>query len=200
MFGPQGPHREDLDAILPDRPALLFSIDAHSVWVNSAALESAGITRNTPDPSPGFSFYARDAAREPTGFVLEVAALMPVAEAVEPITADLFGRLLTGWLPRAAAAGITAVFDAGMPPAGADPDALAAVYTDLNARGLLPFRVVVSHLVQGPPIEDAVARTLAMGGVLKIVGDGTAEGHTACLLHHYADKPDSAGKSALTDQ
>ena len=210
MFGPEGPHRRDLDAILSDRPAVLFSIDGHSLWVNSAALALAGITRESPDPKPGFSFYARDAAGEPTGFVLEVAALLPVVHAVEPITVDLFRRLLAEWAPKAAAAGITAVFDAGMPPAGDDPDVLASVYTDLEAEGRLPFRVVVSALLGGPPIDDAVARTreltarcsteLVRGGVLKIVGDGTVEGHTGCLLEAYADRPGFAGQTALSDE
>lgn len=208
MFGPEGPNRADLDPILPDRPALLFAIDGHSVWVNSAALNLAGITRDTPDPAPGFSYYKRDADGEPTGFVLEAAASLGIADAVEPITPALFSRLLAGWLPVAAAAGITAVFDAGMPPAGEDPGALGAVYTDLEQRGLLPFRVVVSEMVKGPPVEGAVARTLNIraryntelvrGGVMKILGDGTAEGHTAYLLEPYADTQE-VGKSALSD-
>ena len=210
MFGPDGPHRDALDALVSDRPILLFAIDGHSLWVNSATLERAGITRETPDPAPGFSYYARDAAGEPTGFVLEVAALLPVVHAVEPITAELFGRLLTQWAPKAAAAGITAVFDAGVPPAGDDPAALTSVYTDLEAAGLLPFRVVVSSLVGGPPIDNAVVRALELsrrcdtelvrGGVLKIVGDGTVEGHTGCLLEAYADRPGFTGKTALSDE
>lgn len=209
MFGPEGPRREDLDVLLPDRPALFFAIDAHSLWVNSAALRVAGVTADSPDPVPRFSYYARDADGQPTGFVLEAAAMLPLADAVEPITAELFGRMVGDWLPAAAAAGITAVFEAGMPPAGADPGALAEVYTTLEAQGRLPFRVVLSHFVKGPPIENVVDQVLAQrrgydtelvrGGVLKIVGDGTVEGHTGYLLNPYTDKPDSCGQSALTD-
>ena len=39
-----------LDALVPDRPAFLPNRDGHSAWVNSTALELAGITRDTPDP------------------------------------------------------------------------------------------------------------------------------------------------------
>ncbi len=35
---PDSPHKTVLDAALPDRPAVLFSNDLHSVWLNSAAL------------------------------------------------------------------------------------------------------------------------------------------------------------------
>ena len=57
--------RRDLDAILPDRPALLASADGHSSWVNSKALELAGVTAATPDPEGGR--IERDAAGAPIG-------------------------------------------------------------------------------------------------------------------------------------
>ncbi len=157
MFGPEGPHRQDLDAILPDRPALLFAIDGHSVWVNTATLRRAGITRDSPDPVPGFSYYARDASGEPTGVVLEAPAIMGILGAVDPLTPQRLAEQFAEWAPKAAAAGVTALFDAGMPPAGDDPDGLADIYTDAEARGELPFRVVVSHLCKEPPIDDTVA-------------------------------------------
>ncbi|MCB0934074.1 MAG: amidohydrolase family protein [Mycobacterium sp.] len=210
MVGPAGPQRDDLDAILPDRPVLLVAIDAHSMWVNSATLEQAGITRDTPDPVPGFSSFGRGSDGEPNGFVLEAPAMIRVLGAVEPLTRELLAELFSTWAPKAAAAGITAMFDAGMPPVGDDPDGLADVYTELEASGLLPFRVVVSHLVKEPPIEDAVDRVRALrdrlgtelvtGGVLKIVGDGTLEGHTGYLLEPYADLPDSVGQSPFSEE
>ncbi|MFO7164630.1 MAG: amidohydrolase [Mycolicibacterium hassiacum] len=210
MFGPQGPTRAELDELIPDRPAILFAIDAHSAWVNSAALRLAGITRDTADPVPGFSFYVRDDDGEPTGWVLELPAVLGLVDAVEPMTRAVLTRLLAQWAPKAAAAGITAVFDAGLPPGPGDPGALVGVYTDLEAQGLLPFRVVASHIVKAPPVDDAVARTTALrdrfatdlvkAGVLKILGDGTAEGYTAHLLEPYADRPDSVGSSPFSPQ
>ena len=59
-FGTAGPHRAALDAVVGDRPVLLESTDGHSAWVNSRALELAGITRATPDPPRGR--IERDAA------------------------------------------------------------------------------------------------------------------------------------------
>lgn len=210
MFGPEGPHRADLDAIVPDRPVLLFAIDGHSVWVNSKALEIAGITTDTVDPVPGFSFYARDDAGEPTGYVLELPAALGLIDAIEPMTKSLLTRLFAQWAPRAAAAGITAVFDAGLPPTDNDPGELVTIYTDLEAKGLLPFRVLASHLVKSPPVDDAVSQALALqhrfdtelvkGGVLKIIGDGTAEGYTAHLLEPYADRLDSVGQTPFSPE
>ena len=209
MFGPEGPNRKLLDEILPDRPALMCAIDGHSLWANSMALEIAGVTADSIDPVPDFSFYTRDEAGEPTGFVLEMPALLPIVNAVEPMTKALLAQLFREWAPKAAAAGITAMFDAGIPPLGDEPGGLATVYTDAEAMGQLPFRVVASHLIKAPPIDDAVAETLdfsaclgtelVSGGVLKILGDGTVEGHTACLLEPYTDMPESRGQAPFTD-
>jgi predicted amidohydrolase YtcJ len=64
-FGPRGPHRQLLDAVVPDRPVFLTDRDTHSVLVNSKALALAGITRATGDPVGGV--VVKDAAGEPTG-------------------------------------------------------------------------------------------------------------------------------------
>lgn len=210
MFGPEGPNRADLDRILPDRPAFFFAIDAHSLWVNSAALAKAGVNRDTPDPIPGFSYYVRDENGEPTGYVLEVDAVLSLVNAVDPISLEALQTLLEDWLPKASAAGITTVFDAGVPPIGDDQAAVLGHYVDLDHRGALPFRVVASYSVKAPPVDDAVAKLngirkrvasdLVDVAVVKIVGDGTQEGYTAWLIEPYADKPDSIGASPFTEE
>src|SRR5918992_2433202 len=43
VFGEAGPRREELDAIVPDRPVFLLNTDVHGAWVNSAALRAGGI-------------------------------------------------------------------------------------------------------------------------------------------------------------
>lgn len=209
MFGPDGPTRAELDQVLPDRPGFFFAIDGHSLWANSAALKQAGVNRDTPDPIPGFSYYVRDEDGEPTGYILEVNAVLALVDAVEPISADTMQSLLEQWLPKASAAGITTVFDAGVPPIGEDQGALLAHYVDLDHRGALPFRVVASYSVKAPPIDDVVtkftgirkrvASELVDVAVVKIVGDGTQEGYTAWLIEPYADKPDSIGASPFTE-
>ena len=47
------PTREALDAVVPDRPVFLTNKDGHGSWVNSRALELAGIDASTPDPADG---------------------------------------------------------------------------------------------------------------------------------------------------
>ena len=67
------PTKEDLDAIVPDRPVFLMNRDVHGAWVNSKALAVAGITADTPDPADGR--IERDPVTgEPTGTLHEGAA------------------------------------------------------------------------------------------------------------------------------
>ncbi len=65
------PTRELLDAVAPHHPVFLQSRDRHSAWVNTKALEQAGITAQTPDPPGGV--LVRDAQGQPTGYLLEAA-------------------------------------------------------------------------------------------------------------------------------
>lgn len=209
MFGPNGPNRYELDAILPDRPGFFFAIDGHSLWANSRALELAGVNRETKDPVPGFSYYVRDDAGEPTGYILETDAVLSLVNAIDPINPVGMMRLLEGWLPRASEAGITSIFDAGVPPVGGKQAHLLAIYTHLDDQGLLPFRVVASYLVKSPPVDDVVQNLLALRerissklvtvNVVKLIGDGTQGGYTAWLIDPYADKPDNTGSSPFTD-
>lgn len=210
MFPPEGPNRAELDAILPDRPAFFFAIDGHSLWANSKALEMAGVNRDTPDPIPRFSYYARDQKGDPTGYVLEVNAVLSLVNAVEPISGQAMGKLMEGWLPKAAAAGITTVFDAGVPPIGSDQGAMIALYVDAEKRGVLPFRVSASYSVKSPPIENTVealtdirkriSSELVHVDIVKIIGDGSQGGYTAWLIEPYADMPSSTGGSPFTEE
>ena len=66
LFPPGGPRRQDLDRVVSDRPVIFSSEDGHSSWVNSKALELAGVTNDTPDPAGGIIERDPDTG-EPSG-------------------------------------------------------------------------------------------------------------------------------------
>ena len=66
------PTKEDLDAVAPDIPVVLTRVCGHATWVNSKALEIAGITKDTPDPVGGE--IIRDENGEPTGVLTDTAS------------------------------------------------------------------------------------------------------------------------------
>ena len=71
VFPSGNPPKEPLDRVVADRPVRLWSRDGHSVWVNSRALEIAGVSRDTPDPVDGW--IVRDEDGEPAGTLHEGA-------------------------------------------------------------------------------------------------------------------------------
>src|SRR6266487_6823124 len=88
------PARQDLDALVPDRPVLLINRDHHGARVNSRALELAGITRDTADPADGR--IERDAAGDPTGALHEGAMDLVRAVAQPPSENELVKGLTEG--------------------------------------------------------------------------------------------------------
>jgi predicted amidohydrolase YtcJ len=207
-FPPTGPRKEDLDAIWPDKPVFLCAIDIHCAWVNSKALQLAGITKDTPDPVPGFSRFERDPGTgEPTGYLIEPPAMVKVLEASEPFTLDSVAASLKQWLPKASAAGITSVMDAGV--IVVDEDEAYGHYVELERAGALPMRVVGTHYYNDPKVDPipiiASLRAkydteLVRASILKLNIDGGPEPYTAYMLEPYSDKPDTRGVTLIAPE
>ncbi len=72
-FGSEGPKKEDLDEIFPDRPARMQDFTDHACWYNSIALDMLGVADGSGHiESPiGKAEVIRDKNGEPTGWVLE---------------------------------------------------------------------------------------------------------------------------------
>ena len=60
------PYYEELDKVSPDNPVLLTHASGHSSYVNGKALQLAGITEKTPNPSGG------DIVKDPSGKLVGV--------------------------------------------------------------------------------------------------------------------------------
>jgi len=191
------PRREHLDAIVPDRPVLLKSIDGHNAWVNTRALDLAGITRHTPNPPGGI--IERDAhSGEATGILREWTAMELVESRLPaPTPRD---RVMAGWafLQRAAAVGIVSVHEAM-----AHEEELLA-YQALERDGDLHMRVQASLLCEPDKglaqidhllhLRESFQSALLTPRTAKIFVDGVIEGRTALLLEPYADMPGYRGE------
>lgn len=215
-FPPEGPTRQMIDPFTPDRPAVLKAIDGHHMWANSKALEIAGITASTPDPLPGKSWFQRDPkTREPTGFLVEHAAMEQLKQALidrgYPFeTPQRLERGMNAGVPMLAAAGITTLFDAGMK----DPAVTFDLLHRMEQQGKLSLRVYGSYVYRpdlnpGETPEDAVTRFRALqkqyhspylgAQMIKTFLDGTETNHTAYMIESFTDRPESHGEP-LIDQ
>jgi predicted amidohydrolase YtcJ len=189
------PTRAQLDAALSDRPATLVCFDGHSSWVNSKAMEAAGITRDTPDPPAGA--ITRDAAGQPDGLLKESAQQL-VRKVMPPITRDGQRLALLAGIARAHQLGVTSVQNAS---GNAEEFAL---YEDLRRSGELKLRVY-SALSVAPGFTaadadrfDAIRASVAgdrffKAGAAKLLIDGVIETNTAVMLAPYDNNPKSTG-------
>lgn len=71
-----------LDSIAPHNPVLMLSQSLHNYLVNSAALQKAGITKATPNPTAN-SYYEKNEAGDFTGLIVEQEAVQPIMKVIE---------------------------------------------------------------------------------------------------------------------
>jgi len=180
------PTAAQLDRVVPDRPAFFVNRDIHAAWVNTRALEVAGITARTPDPPHGRIERGRDGA--PSGTLHESAV-----DLVRPLTPTPAQEERVSGLQEAQAylhrLGITAWQDAWVTPVD------LAAYRLVAERGQLTGRVAacqwwdrerggdqIDELVEGRRVST-IGRLQA--GTVKIMQDGVAENQTAAMLWPY---------------
>lgn len=196
-FGIDGPTAAALDAIVPDRPAVIIDEGGHTAWANSLALAAAGITKDTPDPVPGAHFFQRDEEGNPTGWLVEGAAISPVTDALGLVSEKALRETAPDFFRSMSEVGLTAAFDAGMIDTG---EAGRRVAFELAERGELPVRMIASLYVNRPDdLKTAHARLADISSryqheyftvnTLKLSLDGTVEAKTAVTLKPYA-KPE----------
>ncbi len=206
-FGPIGPTRQLIDAVVPDRPAIIMDEGLHAAWANTRALQELNITKDTPDPMPGFSYYKRDADGVATGYLLEgTADLATVGLDVfnEETAAD--GVAYTFEVMNAY--GVTSAYDAGALDL---KQILHPVLRQLEESGRMTIRIIGTYRPEGPEdIEDAMRmaeqyRETIKGDYyhyrqFKIMDDGTVEGRTAAMFEDYQGEPGNSGATVYTEE
>lgn len=194
-FGNMPMHRSMLDEVAPDNPVSLVDISGHSIWVNSRALELAGITADSTAPPGGV--IERDARGRPSGVLRESASGL-VRRLIPPPTAEQSMQALKWSLEQMLSHGITSFTDAGV------NGVTMQAYADLADRGLLKQRVRACMMMFGlafggsnsgipPYIEqrNLYARVRFSPDCIKLVLDGVpTDGHTAAMVEPYENTED----------
>ncbi|HEX7012066.1 MAG TPA: amidohydrolase [Steroidobacteraceae bacterium] len=190
------PTARELDSVIKDRPAVLTRVDGHAIWVNSAALEIAGIDANTKDP-PGGQIL-RDASGNPTGVLIDAATAL-VEKHIPPATDEEMKRILRAAMQKLASLGLTGVHDAGI-------DARQyRIYQELGAEGQLPIRIYAMladseparRVMEAGPRMPQFDERLQMRAV-KAWADGALGSRGAALLEDYSDQPHHRGLMLYT--
>jgi predicted amidohydrolase YtcJ len=193
---PSFPTAADLDAVVSEHPVALEDKSHHATWVNSRALELAGLTASTPDP-PGGEIL-RDEAGKPTGILLETAAESVDAIIPEPDVGIMVEALRQG-MSEAQRLGLTGFHDPG------HPVVLAALQV-LRARGEMGLRALVHLPSEGLDAARKLGLRSGLGDVylriggVKIFADGALGPQSAHLLAPYEGTASHRGIPTLAAQ
>jgi hypothetical protein len=185
---PDFPTCHDLDRVAPNHPVYLDRKDMHSCWVNSRALQIAGVTRETPDP-PGAAI-GRDAEGEPDGLLYESATAI-ARRAISDPPEDARTAMRRGF-SELVSVGVVGFHDCE------GPDAFSA-FQQLDTTGDLPVRVVILLAYGG--LDEAIKVGLRTGfgsdylrtGPVKIFSDGSLGSLTAEMLEPFEGRPGNYG-------
>lgn len=208
---PELPDAVVLSEAVPNHPVFLVRIDAHSAWVNRAALEVAGIEAAAHDPHGGRILRLADGS--PSGILLE-RAVEAVLEEI-PVVAgwevrEAFHRAATAL----AARGVTEVFDAGFMAAPAIvgmtvdfelmlelllwADAEEPLAVDVNLMVPAPS-LLADKIVADPDTYRALTERVRVTHI-KLYADGAFGSRGAALTHPYADDATTAGFMRMSDE
>ena len=186
------PSHEMLTNAAPNNPVYLTRVDGHAAMVNKAALDAAGVNKDTKDPDGGR--IIRDAQGNPTGVLVDQAMRL-VSRNIPRVSQTQLEEQILLADAEARKLGLTMVHDAGASTEIVD------AYKRLIDSGKLQTRLYV--MLRGPmdmlkphfdkgPIANYGNHHLAVRAV-KISADGALGSRGAALLEPYADEAGNSG-------
>ncbi|MCI0706832.1 MAG: amidohydrolase [Ignavibacteriae bacterium] len=193
------PTRASLDRVAPDNPVVLTRVDGHAIWVNSRALEIAGVTSETADP-PGGKIH-RDAAGNPTGVFID-EAMQLIRQHLPPLSEEELIEAASIAAQECASLGLTSVHDMGV-----DSEEIA-VYQKMIDSQQLPIRVYAAiggvgetwnEYLQKGPLHSYGDHQLSVRAI-KMYMDGALGSRGAALIEPYSDDPGNRGLTLTTEE
>ena len=184
--------RQELDAIISDRPIFIEAYDGHTAWVNTKALELAGILQDDEREMEN-GIIVRDAQGLATGELREIDAMDAVFLLIPEPDVNRKRELLKLAISEFNKSGITSVHNMN----GDMQDLMQ--YAALEDAGEMNLRVYVPYHVKPETSEEdlkeagemaKVQMDFVRGGAAKFFMDGVWESYTAFNVHPYADNPD----------
>ena len=194
-----------LDEVVSDRPVVLHAVDHHTIWVNSKALEVAGIDSNTKNPDGGTIARREDGSpkgtlREPIAFDL----ILKHAPA-DSVESDL--QAIKYACNEFISAGVTTATECWVEPPMAEAYIAAAKSGALTLDMHLAFLVTpLNWQEQVAYIQELRAQISKLpepqrlkANTIKFLTDGALSSGTAAMLDPYLDNPDSTGLKIWDD-
>ena len=188
-----------LDEVVRDRPVVLHAVDHHTIWVNSRAIEAAGINSTTNDPAGGT--IARREDGSPKGTLREPAAMDLITKLAPERTLQDELNAIAWASEQYLVAGVTSTMDAWV------EDGMTEIYVEAAKAGYLKVDLNLTFLAQpdkwrnrvgyDQEMRDLVESLSKSSGLtaksVKFICDGALSAGTAAILAPYLDDPTSKG-------
>ena len=184
------PSKRSLDAAYPDRPVALYSGDAHTLWLNSCALETLGITCDSVAPAGGS--YDTDETGELTGIIREAAAMELMPRIVASFTTEELLDAYRAFMHRLTQNGITSICDMSLMAHPGLDFVRDDLYAELEKRGELTVRVhmfptLLDDMTRFNTLFETYQSPMLRTSGLKQFYDGVSSQHTAYLKEPYTN-------------
>ena len=192
---------EILDEVFPNRPVIIMEHTSHSMWVNTKALQEAGISKDTPNPIGGI--YMKDTSGNLNGILIDNAGNMVMDIAVKEKRTDSHQKtylgLLNYGLPKLNQHGITSICDARTYWKRGDEK----IWQQLETNKMLSVRVNLGLWVYPTEDDHEQIETLKQMyssdpnsflkiNQIKLYSDGITHNTTAALKKPYANLLDNS--------
>lgn len=197
-FPEEGPHKKDIDEVISDKPVLIYSGDMHSLWVNSKALEMAGIDRDSENPYGGE--FVKDKNGDPTGYINESPAVKAIESRISCFGVEEYKKGILKFFAHANEAGITTVHDAAILDENGLPAYKALSLDDYTANVFCDC-MITPDTIEKP--EDTLEQIQAYKqtenkffrcNTVKFFIDGVPEANTAVIEEDYLNDPGNKGE------
>jgi hypothetical protein len=186
------PTRFDLDQASPNHPILIVHISGHLSVANTKALEMAGITKDTPQPTGGV-IRKDPKTGEPDGVLEEMPAQSMVARFLPPLTMEQRIEGMATAAKQYLKEGVASCSDAGVNIPGVGSPAEIVAYQRAIGQDLVPIRMTMMVGVEfllgpggkSPSFVTGFGDDRLKIGPAKIIVDGSIQGYTGWLAKPY---------------
>ena len=190
------PTHDALSRALPNNPVALSRIDGHALLANAKAMELAGVTAKTPDPSGGR--IMRSASGAPSGVFVDNAEEL-IGKAIPESSSEEKRRAILAAVAECNRYGLVGIHDAGQ------DTATIRIYEELAREGNFNLRnyVMLSdpgnrasalgnpYIARGP--QSALHDGRLWIRAIKLYSDGALGSRGAALLAPYSDEQSNSG-------
>lgn len=192
------PTKISLDEAFPDKPVYLLAADGHTMWLNSLALEEAGITEDMVPPSGTIGKFGNG---ELNGLLMEPEAYKPALEKMMEFEDSVQRKICQDFNRKLNAAGITAVSEMSADDYEEPAYRRYRLVKQMEEDGELTCRLHLFTKLDGyTDFSKALdlkkkyaSEKLRLSGVKGFI-DGVTSTFTGLLLEPYTDRPETSGE------